>query len=195
MKSSSLIKIGLACLVLGACGHSPQTRFYTVDTAAGASAPLATYAGPSLHLAGLRIPAIFDRPQVTRDTGGAEMAIDEFSHWGGPLDGLLRNALQNDLASTLPAGEFIPDVESRRPDTAEVSVDILSIRSQAGATAMDATWTLAGKDGHGTPVHQAHTAHLSVAGGGATPAAYSESLSALMAQLAAAIAQNAAGRG
>ena len=193
MKSKSLIPFGilsLGLLALSACGHSPQTRFYTLDTTAETQ-PVQAYAGPPLHLAALKIPVVFDRPEITRDTGAAEMSIDEFSHWGGSLDALLRNALQSDLVATLPPGKLALDVADRQPDTQEIAVTILSIRSSGEGTAMDVQWTQSGKDAEGVRTSTSHTAHLSAAGSAATPAAYSQSLADLMAQLAAAIGQAA----
>jgi uncharacterized lipoprotein YmbA len=191
MKNQSLILVGALSLALAACGHSPQTRFYTLDAAPAVSTTASTYEGPSLHLGAVKIPAVFDRPEIARDTGAAEISVDEFSHWGGALDGLLRNALQSDLAATLPAGKFALDVADRQSDTQEISVTILAIRTTAGETSMDVLWTQAGKDAKGVRTSLTHKAHLSVAGASAMPAAYSENISALMAQLAASIEQGA----
>ena len=185
MKLKFLILFG--ALSLGACGHSPQTRFYTLNAAPETSAAAPTYAGPSLHLAALTIPVVFDRPEIARDTGEAQISVDEFSHWGGSLDALLRNALQSNLVATLPVGKLALDVADRQPDTQEISVTVLSIRSTGEGTMMDVLWTQSGKDATGTRTNLTHKAHLNVAGGGATPSAYSESLAALMTQLAAAI--------
>lgn len=187
MKSKFLI-LFCGVLSLTACGHSPQTRFYTLDTTPAAQ-PVSAYAGPSLHLAAMKIPVVFDRPEIARDTGGPEMSIDEFSHWGGSLDALLRNALQTDLVTSLPPGKLAFDVADRQPDTQEIAVSIMSIRSTVDGTAMDVIWTQSGKDAKGVRTSLSHTAHLNVAGVAATPAAYSQSLAALMAQLAVAIEQ------
>lgn len=186
MKPQFLILAGALCLA--ACGHSPQTRFYTLDATPPAPS-LPAYAGPSLHLAAVKIPVVFDRPEIARDTGGAEIAVDEFSHWGGSLDALLRNVLQSDLVATLPPGKLALDVADRQPDTQEISVRILSIRSTGDGTMMDVVWTQSGKDAKGARISLSHTVRLSAAGAATTPVAYSQSLAALMAQLAAAIEQ------
>jgi len=185
------ILAGAALLALTACGHSPQTRFYTLEPVPTASATTPAYDGPPLHLAALKIPSLFDRPEIARDTGASEITVDEFSHWGAPLDVLLRSALQGDLAAGLPAGKFAPDVASRQANTQDISVSILSIRTAAGETAMDVAWTQTGKDARGAEMSRSHQAHL-MAGAGTTPVAYSETLSVLMGQLALTIEQGVA---
>lgn len=182
------ILILLGAVSLSACGHSPQTRFYTLDTAVAAPS-MSAYAGPSIHLAAVKIPVVFDRPEIARDTGAAEISVDEFAHWGGSLDALLRNALQSDLVAALPPGKLALDVADRQADTQEISVNILAIRSTADGVAMDVVWTQGGKDAKDVLTSRSHMEHLSVAGSATTPAAYSQSLAALIAQLAAAIEQ------
>ena len=102
---------------------------------------------------------------------------------------LLDDISESDLVATLPPGKLALDVADRQADTQEISVNILAIRSTADGVAMDVVWTQGGKDAKGVRTSRSHSEHLAVAGGAATPAAYSQSLAALMAQLAAAIEQ------
>jgi uncharacterized lipoprotein YmbA len=140
---AGLIALGATAVTLAGCGHSPQTRFFTLDAlpptggAAGAS-----FTGPPLRLDSVHVPAALDRVEVVRQFAANELDVSDLDHWGAPLGELARRALTQDLNERLPAGAVIfPD--SPKPALAQdLIVDVLDIHTQGGAVTVTASYTL-----------------------------------------------------
>ncbi len=194
MRPAPCIRSGvLACvgLALSACGHSAPTRFLTLDALPPASAAAAAYAGPSVRIDSVRIPAELDRPELVRELGANRLEVDDFDHWGAPLGQLMRTALTRDLLARLPAGRVVfPDAPGL-PATIEVDVDVLALSEAAGRLSMDVSWTTSRLAEHGAasgPVPLSHDLRLSTSAPATGAADHAAALSALLAQLADAIA-------
>ena len=78
-----IVVLSLVALSLAGCGHSPPTRFYTLDPVAPPS-PQA-YAGPALRIGQVYVPAVLDRSELVREPGAGQLKVDDFDHWGAPL--------------------------------------------------------------------------------------------------------------
>lgn len=136
-----------AVLALAACGHSPPTRYFSLD-AVPSRAPLATAgaaprAMPAVQLGAVRVPAALDRPEVVARDAAHRLSVREDDHWGAPLGQMMRRALAQDLLARLPPGAFVlPDAPA--PDgTRGIVVTVLDLRaSHDGRLTLEGSWTL-----------------------------------------------------
>lgn len=143
-KTTSLLA---AALLLTACGHSPPTRYFSLD-AVPSSAPLATKgaaprAMPTVQLGAVRVPAALDRPEVVAQDASHRLSVRENDHWGAPLEQLVRHALAQDLLARLPPGAFVLP-EAPAPDgTRGIVVTVLDLRANKdGRLTLEGSWTL-----------------------------------------------------
>jgi uncharacterized lipoprotein YmbA len=187
-------------LILAACAHSADTRFFTLDPRPPAtSIGSATYDGPALRVDSVSLPADLDRPELIRRTGANEMEIDDFSRWAAPLGDMARRVLTQDLASRLPVDDVIYPGAPKPANAGTVTVDVLDFSVADGTGHMDVSWVLTPADppdaGAGAaapaPAHagQPRTLHLEVMEPDAGSKGQAEALSRLMAALADAIAE------
>lgn len=187
-----LIAPGLAVMVLvmalGACGHSPPTRFYLLGVVR-ASTPVAQYVGPAVQLRAVHIPSVLDRNELVSALPGGRVDIDQFRQWGAPMADMIRGVLSRDLSERLPAGMVVPDQAPAPPHSRGVVVDILEFQPEAGGSVvLQVAWTLLA-DG---PVHPAQYGqrHLERTGVGASASDRVQAMSDLLGQLAGALAQS-----
>ncbi|HTV50253.1 MAG TPA: PqiC family protein [Steroidobacteraceae bacterium] len=89
--------------LLGACGSSPPTRYFTL-TSLPASAAASPSDAPPVRIARVSLPAELDRQQLVRHVGADRVDILEQDLWAGPLDELVLRTLSSDLAARLPPG-------------------------------------------------------------------------------------------
>jgi len=160
----------LAALFLAGCAGTPESRYFTLSPAPPAAAP-----GPGrapLHLALLRLAALYDRPQMVRRTGPQAVSIDEFDRWGEPLDRLTARILAEDLASRRPwSGGPLPAI-SRMP---QLRVTIDDFLADSGTARLTGRWREDARGGEFS-----FTEPLS----GSDPAAMAAAMSVLLGKLA-----------
>lgn len=187
---------GIVALALAGCGHSPPTKFYTLDPAPAAAAAIGGPIAP-VKLQAVHFPPEFDRPQlVTRNGPGEQLQLHEASQWAGPVGELARNALTLDLASRLPGGSVIAPDSPRPAGTRLLTVDVLEIVQDGGETRMTAVWTLAAPPPPKGPPPAAVSRTETVAapsGASNDPGAEASTFTRLLAALADRIAPNLAG--
>ncbi|MEI9983844.1 MAG: PqiC family protein [Aliidongia sp.] len=190
----SLLSALCSTLLLAACSGSPPTRFFTVAPVAPAVAGIASSGAP-IKIASVQVPPSMDRLELVRQSAANELAIDDFAHWAAPLGELARNALTQDLAARLGSPRVIyPDVPD--PDgTRRLTVDILSFTYAPGSAVLDVSWSLAPpKHRSGSPPDDKpatpRTVRLSAPAQDPGPKGEAAALSALLGQLADAIAQD-----
>lgn len=129
-------------ITMSGCGHSPPTRYVTLN-AAPVAAPLATAQIQPVQLTAVHIPAELDRPEVVTQVAPNGLAVDETHRWGAPLAQMMRRALAQDLATRLPAGSFILPDAPAPPDTRTLVVTVLDSEADASGTlTLQAAWTL-----------------------------------------------------
>lgn len=188
MKRSAIAApFGLAALaLLAGCGHSPPTRFFTLD-AVPATRPVTptAYVAP-VQLDAVHIPAALDRPEVVSQVGANELRVSDLDHWGAPLGEIMRRTLAQDLMARLPQGAFVLPDAPRPPGVRALVVDVLQLQADAGGRVyLQASWTLAGRTSTEPPVIQNVQLTADGAPGAAGQAA---ALSQLMGELADRIA-------
>ena len=173
-------------LALTACGHSPPTRYFSLD-AVPPRAPLTTKSVAPVQLGAVRVPAAFDRPEIVAQGAGHRLAVREDDHWGAPLAEMMRRALAQDLLARLPAGTFVlPDAPA--PQGARgIVVTVLDLRADPnGALTLEGSWTLTG--GEPARAVMTQTITLSEPMSSSDSAAIADALSRVLGELADRIA-------
>lgn len=140
MKRLAILSAGL---VLSGCGHSPPTRFYTLD-AVPPPRPASAGSGAPVQLAAVHLPPTLDRPQLVTQTGPNRLEVSEQDQWGAPLDEMMRRTLAQDLLARLPEGSFIPPNAPRPAGARGLVVDVVQLQATPGRVVMQANWSLTG---------------------------------------------------
>ena len=165
-------------IALAGCSHSPPTRTLTIDFVPPVASPISLPGTPQVRVARLRLPAALDRVEVVSQSSPDELEVDDFAHWGAPVDQLGREALSLDLSARLPdGGALVPPV---RP--LELSVDVLSFSIRGGRATMQVSWSATAPP-RAAPV-AGHLLELSVPATGTGSLATAAALSGLTAKIA-----------
>jgi hypothetical protein len=174
-----------AALALAGCAHSPPTTLLTLDAAPPAGPVRSDYRGPPIAVPAVHLPAILDRAEYVRQTGAAEVQVDDFARWAAPLGLLARDTLVRDLTARLPAGAVLPPgaTEAR---ARVVSVTVLAFTDDANGARLDVAYRF-------LPTGSVRQAVLSVPADGSGPTSSARRLGLLIGQLADRIAADAAG--
>lgn len=129
-------------IALAGCGHSPPTRFFTIDPAPPRRA---VEAGQPrmIKLGRIDIPPSLDRPQLVTEVGGDRVKVDERDQWSAPLAELIRRALAEDLADRLPAGSIVSPTLPQSSGARVLTVDFLTLTAgPGGALSCHVLWRL-----------------------------------------------------
>ena len=124
-----------------ACGPTANSRFYTLDSIAGAdgSPPVrqAIAVGP------VSIPPSVDRPQLVVQVAPNQVTLDEFNRWAGPLDDGIARAVAGNLAVLLGTPEVgVAPVTGFVP-THRVTIDVQRFDSIPGDSVLvEALWAV-----------------------------------------------------
>ncbi|HEX4741484.1 MAG TPA: PqiC family protein [Caulobacteraceae bacterium] len=136
---------GLALLLLAACGHSPPTRFFTLDPTPPSRPATTAVAIAPIQLDAVHIPPALDRPQVVTQLGAYRLDVHDFDQWASPLGEMMRRTLAQDLLARLPQGTFILPDAPRPQGIRGLVVDVLQIdAAPGGQVTLVASWTLLG---------------------------------------------------
>jgi uncharacterized lipoprotein YmbA len=131
-----------AAAVLAGCGHSPPTRFFTVEPTAPATRAAEVRMAP-VQLDAVHIPAVLDRPQIVTRAGPGRLELDDQDQWGAPFGQVLRQALAKNLLARLPAGTFVLPEAPRPADARGLVVNVLELQGDGrGAVRLQASWSL-----------------------------------------------------
>jgi uncharacterized lipoprotein YmbA len=132
--------------VLGGCGASPPTRFYTLNEVSPASPPAALNAIKvvPVRLEPVAIPAELDRLELVSHAGSNQVRVSESDRWVAPLDEQIRRILSEDLVARLPAGMVAdPNEPSTDEPRRRLSIEIAQFEAdQSCAISLRASWTL-----------------------------------------------------
>jgi len=89
----------LAAALLGGCGSSPVTHFYTLNAAA--PAPTGSKVAYSVALGAVALPDGLDRPQIVLRGAGNQVSFSEFERWVGALKDEIALAVAANLKQSL----------------------------------------------------------------------------------------------
>ncbi len=161
----------LYSLVAAGCGFhsSPQTLYYVLNSSASfSSSPSAERNkanGSRIAVGPVIIPGYLDHERIfVREDGRTQVRLEDYHHWGEPLDEGISRVLCNVLSSSPKQRNSIvfPLRAAMSPDW-RISVDITRFDGAPGETVeLDAAWIIASPEG--TPVVQGRFSRLLAAG-------------------------------
>jgi uncharacterized protein len=171
--------------LLGACGSSAPTQFYTLHSLPSATGMQGASALP-LRIAHVEVPGALDRPEIAREQADNQLKVDDLNHWAAPLGQLMRATLVENMIKRLPNGQIVPADAPKPAAVIEISVEIVAIHETANSLSVQASWTQTrpSADAGATTVQ---SSSFSVPMANRTDGAYADSLSQALAQLADAI--------
>lgn len=192
MKRFAHMAILAALSALAACGHSPPTRYFSLD-AVPPSAPRATADArmAPVQLGAVRVPASLDRPEIVAQDAQYRLAVRDNDHWGAPFAQMVRSTLAQDLLARLPPGSFLLPGAPAPADARGIVITVLDLRANAnGHMTFEGSWTLTA----GQPSTAVMTQELSLTEpmSSADSTAIADALSRLLGQLADRIAASLA---
>ena len=145
--------LALAVALATGCSTAPLLRYYVVTPLEGtvAAAPSsAAVPGPSVVVAGVRLPQHLERPQLVTRGGDNQLRLEEFHQWGGNLAKDLTRVLAENLSQLLRSDAVVaaPHTLRGRPDY-RVEVEVLRFERAGDARVyLTAKWWLQrGADG------------------------------------------------
>jgi len=133
-------------LILGGCGSSPKTQFYTLVPKPPAGQPARVMqAEPPLVVGRVALPGTLDRAALVTQGPGPAISVSSDERWVAPLDELVRRALTDDLRARLGAAAVLAPGDPSPPGGARrvvLTVQRFSADS-SGMVVLEADWTLA----------------------------------------------------
>lgn len=149
MKKTALSSILVAAVVLSACGSSPTSSLYTLEVQArDAVRTPGAPASPRIEVVSVRIPDLWDRPQMVTARPGGQVDFNEFHRWAVPLKSEVPRIFTRNLArlAGVQSVWLRDDFPGGKPDY-RVFVSIDQIEAVAGQhLLMEATWAVRGAE-------------------------------------------------
>jgi uncharacterized protein len=132
----------LAALMLGACGSSPKTHYYTLAPVPAAQQHARSIAAP-VTVAAVRVPPALDRSEMVRATGANTVEIREQDRWTAPLGDMVRRVLSEDLAARMPPDKVVLPDAPTPPQTAQIVLALAAFGAAPdGKVTLQGSWSL-----------------------------------------------------
>jgi hypothetical protein len=181
--------LGAVLALAGGCASSPQSRYYVLTPAAGASAP-ANAQAPSLAVGPVTVPALVDQPQFVLLASGNQVTLAEYHRWGSPLRSEIARVIGANLSQELGAARVWSYLQTALPNPdIQVLVDVRRFDSKLGeGVSIDVLWGIRRKAGE--PVRAGQSVVNEPAAGASyddLAAAHSRALAQVSRDIAAAI--------
>lgn len=139
----------LATILVAGCGTTPSSRLYTLGADAAEGDRIAAEKR-RIEITAVRIPDLWDRPQLVLTKSANEVSVSEFHRWAAPLRAEIPRVVARNLSRILdnPTIWLREDFAGAKPEL-RVHVMIERIEAVAGeGVQLDAAWAirLAGGD-------------------------------------------------
>jgi uncharacterized lipoprotein YmbA len=160
MRLSTLVRVSalLVAALLSGCGHSPPTRYFTLDPMAPQSAPQAAVPVP-IQVDAFHIPALLDRREIVRATSANGVAVSNQNRWAASFGSIARDVLARDLSKRLPPNSVVLPNAPTPKGAAHLVVNVADFGPDAmGIVHLDGSWSLL--RGHGQAPILRHDIHL-----------------------------------
>ena len=138
----------LATVFVAACGTTPASRLYTLGADASESDRVAQETR-RIEIVAVRIPDLWDRPQLVLTKSANEVNFSEFHRWASPLKAEIPRVVVRNLSRVLddPTIWLREDFAGARPDM-RVQVTIDRMEASAGdSVQLDAAWAIRAAEG------------------------------------------------
>lgn len=133
---------------LGACAHSPNIRYFTLDD--GRPAAMQSNSGPSVAIVQVNLPDLIDRPQLVVRTHGHQVKINDMYAWAEPLRQQIPRLLAKRMGEELDSFNVISlpiDAQDYDMDF-YVTLDIQRLDVIAGeGVNLDVIWRVVSREG------------------------------------------------
>jgi len=174
------------------CGHSKQSRFFTLNPLENIESPsqaTGDMSGLTIGLGPVRIPRSLDRPQIVTRVGPNELKMAEFDRWASPLRATIPLVLADDLSSLLPGSRVIVFPWRVSDKIAyQVAIEIIQFDGKLGGDVnLISAWTLLQKGGRKQVLRKKST--ITEKTGGSGYASLVEAMNQAIAGLSREIAQ------
>ena len=133
-----------ALLLLSACASSPESHYFTLSTTPPNQAP--AQGRPQYHLATVKLPELYDRPQLVTRTSPQSVEIDEYDRWAEPLERMTARILAQDIALRRPraAGPVPAGIDQPK---LQVAIDEFAADRGTGRAVLSGNWKVVETDG------------------------------------------------
>ncbi|TFG94570.1 MAG: membrane integrity-associated transporter subunit PqiC, partial [Myxococcales bacterium] len=177
----------LVAALLGGCGTTAPSRFYTL--ASTASPGGASALGTGVMVGPVSVPASVDRPEFVVQVAPNRVEVDEFNRWAAPLGEAIARTVASDLAALLGTPDVATAPFANFDPVYRVTINVQRFDSVQGEAALlEAVWTV--REVAGGKTRQGRTVAREALEGpdfDALPAAHSRALAKLSGEIAAAI--------
>jgi len=189
MRAPLLTVMVLTLVLLGGCGSSPKSSFYTLSSVRPQE-PVDTGTPVAITIGIVTVPDIVDRPQLVLRVDANQVSLAEFDRWADPLKSQIRRVIVADLALQFP-GTLVSGSPQNvdQASTYHVSFDVQSFESMPGeAASVSVLWSVRPPK-PGTPLSGRTVARepTGVGGDDALVAAHSRALATVSRDIATAI--------
>jgi len=133
-----------AVLLVSACAGSPENHYFTLSTTAPKASPARDR--PQFHLATVKLPELYDRPQLVTRAGPQAVEIDEYDRWAEGLERMTARILAQDIALRRPRAAGPVSVGADQPKL-QVSIDEFAADRGAGEARLSGNWKVTEGDG------------------------------------------------
>ena len=140
---SMLVTLVIATVVIAGCGSTPASKLYTLPAEAGDSQRVAGERR-KVEVISVRIPDLWDRPQVVLSKATGEVSISEFHRWATPLKLDMPRVVVRNLSRLLDGSTvwLREDFAGAQPDV-RVQVTIEQLEAVAGTgLRLEAAWLI-----------------------------------------------------
>lgn len=137
-----------AALLLGACAHTPESRFFTLSAATPddmtqTQTPLASGAPLLIEVLPVNIPGQVARPQIVATNGAGDVTLQEYDRWASPLADEIGGALSRSLTGALGAIDSYRTPHPAGATVYRITVNVQRFESVPGErAAIDAVWSV-----------------------------------------------------
>jgi len=148
----------LGSILLAACGTTPPSRLYTLGAEMVAINRIPSNTeSRRIELVSVRIPELWDRPQIVLTKSANEVVISEFDRWAAPLKSEVPRVVARDLRRLLGSPDIWlrDDFSGAKPDL-RIQLTIERIDAVAGESIeLEAAWAIRPVSGEGMAVGRA----------------------------------------
>ena len=140
---SAVVLAALTVLFVAGCGSTPVSKLYTLTADAGDGQRVASERR-KVEVVSVRIPDLWDRPQVVLSKASGEVSISEFHRWATPLKLDMPRVVVRNLSRLLDNSTvwLREDFAGAQPDV-RVQVTIDQIEAVAGTgLRLEASWMI-----------------------------------------------------
>ena len=143
--NKSFVVLAFVAVIVTACGTTPPAKLYTLGAEADAVDSIVKNAqSRRIELVSVRIPELWERPQIVLTKSASEVGISEFHRWAAPLKAEVPRVVARDLRRLLDTPDIWlrDDLAGVKADL-RVQVTIERIEAIAGERVqVDAVWAI-----------------------------------------------------